>query len=79
MLNWVNNYIAYKEDKMVCSWAYAHYYVPQGKKPPTEPKGTFQPNSFLFKALQDSCIIISLKCNNSYVRELRVQTVPLPL
>jgi len=79
LLRYVNQHIAYKDNRMVGCWAYANHYVPAGKPPPTEPKGTFKPNSFLFKALKDSCIIISKKNNNSYVKELRIQTVPLPL
>ena len=78
LLKCINKYIAYKDDSMVSTWAYANHYVPSGKKPPTEPKGTFKPNSFLFKALDSACIIISIR-KGDYIRELRVQLVPLPL
>ena len=79
LLRYVNKYIAYKDNRMVGNWAYGNHYVPANKPPPTEPKGSFKPNSFLFKTLKDSCIVISKKNNNNYVKELRIQTVPLPL
>ena len=79
LLKYVNCHIAYKNNEMISCWAFANYYLLKGKVLPTEPKGTFIPNSLLFKSLCGADITISLRYSDQYVKEIRMQTVPLPL
>uniref|UniRef100_A0A6C0LN41 Uncharacterized protein n=1 Tax=viral metagenome TaxID=1070528 RepID=A0A6C0LN41_9ZZZZ len=79
LLKLVNKKIAYNKELMVGIWSYGDIYLPSGKKPSVEPKGKFVPNSYMFKSLDKADIIISHRYNDTYVKELRVQFVPLPL
>ena len=78
-LNFINQNIAYKDNLMVSTWAYGTYYAPPNKKLSVEPKGSFDPNSDIFRMLRNSCITLSVYESNNYIKELRIQTIPLPL
>lgn len=74
LLKLVNKNIAYNSEREVGAWAYANYTLPSSGKP----KGSFNPNSMMFDCLKNTCIVIYSK-NGIYTKELRVQTIPLPL